>query len=518
MNVWGAPLSARDACRVSDTCHSFLCAFLSHMRTFPLGESMNKLELAEERLRTALDDVDAHEELHGADPSDPGQAERRNRLIRTAEKAGEAFEAAKVYDAKIEAVRQAAQDPRNVEAGTAPMVNTRNANPWANIGDGIVSRNASTADLVSRAESALESMPEVVSEGGDRIVEAMRAHPESAPIILARSNPAYRSAFDKVLRNPQRAFHTFTRDESEAFAAVEAARASMSTATGTAGYLIPLDLDPSVIITNAGSANPFRQVATVVQSPANAHRIITSAGTDAQWLAENTAHSDASPTFGALDITLYKESQWITGSYEIVQDGPALAQNIANIAADARDRLEASAFAVGSGSGAPYGIVTRVAAVTASRVSPTTGGSFTTASVADIYRVYDALPARARQATTTAWIANNATYSLIRQMSPSANGSSFWTELGEALPQNLLGKPRYESSAMTSTVTTGSALVLAGDFSKYVIVDHMGGPSLEYVENVVDGSGIPTGTRGWIFWNRVGADCSDTSQFRLLQL
>ena len=39
------------------------------------------------------------------------------------------------------------------------------------------------------------------------------------PIILAQSNPAYRSTFDKVLRNPQRAFHTFTRDESEAFAA-----------------------------------------------------------------------------------------------------------------------------------------------------------------------------------------------------------------------------------------------------------------------------------------------------------
>ena len=198
----------------------------------------------------------------------------------------------------------------------------------------------------------------------------------------------------------------------------------MSTATGTTGYLIPLDLDPSVIIMNAGSANPFRQVATVVQSPANAHRIITSAGTDAQWLAENTAHSDASPTFGALDITLYKESQWITEA-EIVQDGPALAQNIANIAADARDRLECPSIRHRVRVRAPYGIVTRAAAVTASRGRPTTGGSFTTASVADIYRVYDALPARARQATTTAWIANNATYSLIRQMSPSANGSSF---------------------------------------------------------------------------------------------
>lgn len=479
---------------------------------------MNKLELAEERLRAALDDVDAHEELHGADPSDPGQAERRNRLIRTAEKAGEAFEAAKAYDAKIEAVRQAAQDPRNVEAGSAPMVNTRTANPWASIGEGIVSRNASTADLVSRAESALEATAEVVPEGGDRIVAAMRAHPESAPIVLARSNPAYRSAFDKVLRNPQRAFHTFSRDESEAFAAVEAARASMSTSTGTAGYLIPLDLDPSVIITNAGSANPFRQISTVVQSPANAHRVVTSAGSSAQWLAENTAHADATPTFGALDITLYKASQWMTGSYEIVQDGALLAQNIATIAADARDSLEASAFAVGSGSGAPYGVVTRVAAVTASRVSPTTGGSFTTASVADIHRVLDALPARARQAKSTAWVANNSTYTLIRQMSPSANGSSFWTELGDALPQHLVGLPRYESSAMTATVTTGSNLILAGDFSKYVIVDHMGGPSLEYVENVVDGSGIPTGTRGWIYWNRVGADVADTSQFRLLQL
>lgn len=496
----------------------FCAPFSPTCAPFLLGDSMNKLEIAEESLRAALDDVDAHEELHGADPSDPGQLERRNRLIRTAERAGQAFEAAKDLEAKRELVRSAAQDPRNVEAGTAPMVNTRTANPWAEIGDSIVSRTASAADLVSRAESALEATAEVVSDGGDRIVDAMRAHPESAAIIVARSNPAYRSAFEKVLRNPDRAFHTFTSAESEAFAAVEAARSSLSTSTGTGGYLIPLSLDPSVIITNAGAANPFRQIATVVQSPVGSHRVITSAGSDAQWLAENTAHSDASPTFGALDIALHKASQYITGSYEIVQDGALLAENIASIAVDARDRLEADAFAVGSGSGAPYGVVTRVAAVTASRVSPTTAGAFTTASVADIHKVFDALPARARQSQKLAWIANNSTYSLIRQMSPSANGSSFWTELGDALPQHLLGAPRYESSAMTSTVTAGSNLILAGDLSRYVVVDHMAGPSLEYVQNVVDGSGIPTGTRGWIYWHRVGGDVTDASQFRLLQL
>jgi HK97 family phage major capsid protein len=479
---------------------------------------MNKLEIAEESLRAALDDVDAHEALHGADPSDPGQAERRNRLIRTAEKAGEAFEAAKDRETKIEAVRRAAQDPRNVEAGTAPMVNTRTTDPWANIGDGIVSRTASAADLASRAEAALEATSEIVSEGGDRIVDAMRAHPESAGIILARSNPAYRSAFEKVLRNPERGQHTFTSAEYEAFSAVEAARASMATTTGTAGYLIPLSLDPSSIIANAGSANPFRKISTVVQAPGNSHRIITSTGSNAQWLAENTAHADASPTFDKLDIALAKSSQWITGSFEVVQDGALLAQNIAAIAMDARDRIESDAFAIGSGSGAPYGVVTRVASVTASRVSPTTGGAFTAASVADIHKVLDALPARARQAPKTAWIANNAVYSLIRQMSPSANGGSFWTELGDALPQQLVGHPRYEASAMDSTITTGSEILLVGDFSKFVIVDHMAGASLEYVQNVVDGSGIPTGTRGWIYWSRVGSDVSDASQFRVLQL
>ena len=133
----------------------------------------------------------------------------------------------------------------------------------------------------------------------------------------------------------------------------------MSTTTGTAGYLIPLDLDPSVIITNAGSANPFRQVATVVQSPANAHRIITSAGTDAQWLAENTAHSDASPTFGALDITLYKESQWITGSYEIVQDGPGWRRTLPTLPLTPVTDWRPQHSLLGPGQGAPYGIVTR---------------------------------------------------------------------------------------------------------------------------------------------------------------
>ena len=45
MNVWGAPLSARDACQCQTPVIPFV-ALSPISRTFPLGESMNKLELA----------------------------------------------------------------------------------------------------------------------------------------------------------------------------------------------------------------------------------------------------------------------------------------------------------------------------------------------------------------------------------------------------------------------------------------------------------------------------------------
>jgi HK97 family phage major capsid protein len=79
----------------------------------------------------------------------------------------------------------------------------------------------------------------------------------------------------------------------------------------------------------------------------------------------------------------------VFGSYEVLGD-TNIEQQLPAILQDSKDRLESAAFVTGSGSGAPYGVVTRVAAVTTSRVAPTTGGTFTTASVADVYKVDEA--------------------------------------------------------------------------------------------------------------------------------
>ena len=89
----------------------------------------------------------------------------------------------------------------------------------------------------------------------------------AAAFVVARSHPAYRSAFEKVLRNPERAVFTFTDEEAAAFRAVEATRALLTTNTGTGGYTIPLALDPNLAaLVNNGIANPFRAVSDVQQT------------------------------------------------------------------------------------------------------------------------------------------------------------------------------------------------------------------------------------------------------------
>jgi hypothetical protein len=63
-------------------------------------------------------------------------------------------------------------------------------------------------------------------------------------------------------------------------------------------------------------------------------------------------------------------------SFESAEDIVELAAEVGKMFADAKLNLEGAAFATGGGSTDPKGVVTAVTAVTASRVSPTTGGAF----------------------------------------------------------------------------------------------------------------------------------------------
>jgi HK97 family phage major capsid protein len=85
------------------------------------------------------------------------------------------------------------------------------------------------------------------------------------------------------------------------------------------------------------------------------------------------------------------------------------------------------------------------------------------------------------------------------------------------MPEQLLGRPVYESSEMVSAVTTGSNLILAGDFSEYLIYDRVG-MSLVYDPVVLGANRIPSGQGGFFAFWRVGATAVNPNAFRVLKL
>ena len=161
------------------------------------------------------------------------------------------------------------------------------------------------AGLISRAHTALEGLEGTLTRDGcQKLAEAMaeesswpgvvmkrssEEQADAAELWLALSNPHYAEAFRSALRYPGEfmgaggtGFETLTDEQRQAWRDVrtnELCRAAFGEATGAAGaFAIPLDLHPDIILTNAGSANPFRRLARNVVATTNVAEFVTSAG------------------------------------------------------------------------------------------------------------------------------------------------------------------------------------------------------------------------------------------------
>jgi HK97 family phage major capsid protein len=154
---------------------------------------------------------------------------------------------------------------------------------------------------------------------------------------------------------------------------------------------------------------------------------------NAEWLPENNEASDASPSdLTPVTIPVYKADAYVQASVELHDDATAFDNEVLRLMTDAKDRLEATAFWTGSGSGQPTGLITRLETVTTSRVA---GVSNVAISSADIYALDSALPYRWRP--NRRWAANPSVFNSIRQL---ANGSvpqnsSFWSTMGDSTPE-----------------------------------------------------------------------------------
>ena len=359
-------------------------------------------------------------------------------------------------------------------------------------------------ELRSRALDCVEQMPNAddkVREAATRFVE--RGDAKIVDMVLASTSPTYAEAFAKVIRSEGQ-MAALTSQEQQTIAR------AMSLTDSAGGYLVPFQLDPSVILTANGSVNQVRQIARVVTATGDVWNGVSSAGVTASWDAEAAQVSDDSPTLAQPSIPVYKGQAYVQVSHEVAADAPTLANEIATMIAFEKDRLESVAFVTGSGSGEPTGIITALTGGSSVVASATTD----TFAIADVYALDAALPARF--AANGSWLAHRAIYNKIRQFD-TGGGNALWGQFADGRKSELLGRPDYVSEAMDGTITalSDNLVLLFGDFSNFVVADRLGA-TMRFIPDTFGANGRPTGQSGWLAYWRVGSDAVNDSAFRVL--
>ncbi|MFE2046638.1 phage major capsid protein [Streptomyces sp. NPDC059477] len=485
------------------------------MTTTKRKKKSDKLKEGLDALRSELFELEEIEE--------PGeeQVTRARELLTEVDTAQEAYDEQLEHERRVDAVRAAATVTGAQERpdGEGPQFLRSRGNPYEELdrvrGANLAERET-RGDLRSRALYAVELAAEQISgdqqERVERLVRGDRRGRIAQHLLLTGSDH-YMRAFESLLENAGNPA-LLDEDEYASYRLAEAHRRAMTLTDAAGGFLVPFTLDPTIILTNAGSANPFRQVSTIKTITTDTWNGVSSAGVTAGWLAEADEVSDNSPGFAQPSIKPEKASAWVQGSFEVLADS-GFGTEVGPLLADAKDRLEAAAFATGDGTGKPKGAVTAVAAVPGSVVASATTDTY---AVADVYAVEQALPPRHRITGRPSWMAAKPIINKTRQFD-SAGGSSFWANLGMGQPEQLMGAPIYEASTMDGTINAGQdnyALML-GDFRNYYIVDRVG-MTMVYEPLVKGASGRPTGEAGWFAYWRVGADIVNADAFRLLNV
>lgn len=368
------------------------------------------------------------------------------------------------------------------------------------------------AELRSRAFTAIEKMSgasDAVRQAATNIIEKFDDKDSTiAKLALATSSPTYMRAWSKAAKG---LLHELTADEARALSEARA----MSLTDNAGGYLVPFQLDPTVIITSNGSFNQIRTAARQVVATGDVWNGVSSAAVSWSWDAEASEVSDDSTTFAQPTVPVYTARGFVPISIEALMDEQNVTSEVARLLAEGKDDLESVAFATGTGTGQPTGIVTALAG-TASEINAAADDTF---ALADVYTLEGALPAKHR--ARASWLANNSIYNLIRRFDTSGGGG-FWTNLNDGRPPRLIGREALECEAMDGTVTTAGAvsnfILVFGNFQNYVIADRIG-MTVEFIPHMFHtANNRPSGQRGWFAYYRTGADSVNDGAFRLLDV
>lgn len=294
---------------------------------------------------------------------------------------------------------------------------------------------------------------------------------------LLTGSQEYANAFTKVMRYGNDSM--CTNEERQALV-----RAQALGTDNAGGYAVPFQLDPTVILTNAGVTNPIRDLARVEQIVGKQWQGVTTAGVTVSRAAEGAEVGDNSFTLGQPTVSTNRVQGFVPFNIEIDLAWGALMSEITRVLSDAKASEEDS-FITGDGTGTnPQGITNLSGTVTAAGTA-----SF---AAADVYSLHAAIDPRWE--ANASFLAHKAIYNKVRQFDTSG-GAQLWAHIGDGRPNGLMGYPASGASAMPSTLTTGNKIMIAGDFSQFLIVDRIG-MTVELVPHLLGSNRRPVGQRG----------------------
>jgi HK97 family phage major capsid protein len=401
---------------------------------------------------------------------------------------------------ELERLERCARDPARHEAGAA-------FGPAPRSLSGPEAARDQALRAIERHADALQP------EAGDRLVRLVdRRDPLGidARYLAAVADPAYHSAFGKLITDPRHGHLRHTPEEVEAMRAVAAVQVERGMVEGTGsagGFAIPFTLDPSILNSSNGALNPVRQIARQITIATREWRGVSSDGVSASYDAEASEVSDDTPTLAQPSITTAMGRAFVPFSIELGQDWASLQSELAGLISDGRDQLDAVKFLTGSGTDEPAGVLTGL--TTSQRVQTAGTASF---ALGDNYLLKESLGARF--VARASFCANPTTLDTIYRF---VGGGS--TE-PPVLPQRdgqWLGVPTYEWSAMASGSSTGTKLAVYGDFSQFVIADRVG-MTVEIVQHLFGSNRRPTGERGVFAYWRTGSKVVVPNAFRYLEV
>jgi HK97 family phage major capsid protein len=393
--------------------------------------------------------------------------------------------------ARTDVVRSLAGNGNALEGSWAPRVHKVGG------GKGDEARSAALR-VVERCVKDGDLSP----EAADR-VDAVISGPDAglgvdAAYIRAVGDPDYETAFAKMVTRPTDAVLRMSPKEQAAVQAVTSAeegRAMVEGTTTAGGFGIPIAIDPTITLSSSGVANPIRELATVRTMATRELRLVTSDGVVAQYQAEAAEAIDNSPTLAQPVLKASRATSFVPFSFELGDDWPSLRAEISKLIADAKDVLEATKFWTGSGTDEPQGVITGATTVV------TTAGTAAFA-LADFWTLKAAIPPRFIGQTT--FVAAPQTFDTVYRFIGGNSTEPLQFDNGRG--GTFLGRPKAELSTVVTASTTGSKIMVAGDFkSGYVIGDRLG-MSLEIIPHLFGATNrFPTGQRGaYAYWRNDG--------------